>query len=187
MGALITPERIPELATTWPRRVRASASTSSPTRKLEVDAQRTAGVSSGCCRRSTTRSVLGSRPLTPAESLCPGAVITVISSSRRTAWLAATTASLAITMPLEGWRVPCTATTDLPAVAETSARSFESLLQIFSIQISSLVFPLFFQLQYERIVKAGASAIWLGLAFILKTAEAGIKLLREQAADSLQS
>jgi hypothetical protein len=83
---------------------------------------------------------VGSRPATRAESFCPGAVITVISSSRRTAWLAATTASLAITMPLEGCRVPCTATTDLPTAAETSARSFESLVQIFSIQISFLVF-----------------------------------------------
>jgi hypothetical protein len=42
-------------------------------------------------------------------------------------------------MLLEAWRVPCTATTDLPAVAETSARSFESLLQIFSMFDSLLL------------------------------------------------
>ena len=80
MGPLISPERIPELATIWPRRVRASASTSSPTRRFVVAVQRATGASIGCCSRRTTRSVLGSRPLTRAESFCPGAVITAISA-----------------------------------------------------------------------------------------------------------
>jgi hypothetical protein len=66
--------------------------------------------------------------------------------------------------------VPCTATTDLPVAADTSAISFESFAQMFSMKnflLGSMVFWLY-GLQYERIAGAGASAIRLGIGIYLR-------------------
>src|SRR6185437_14090383 len=141
-GPGISPERIPELATTFPRQVRPKARTNSPTRKLPVENQDTEGASMGCSSRSTAMSVPASRPASCALSFCPGPVTMAISSSRRTAWLAVTTASGRKITPLEGCRCPRTATTDLPAVAAAPASSLESAVQILS-AILLLLLPCF--------------------------------------------
>src|SRR5207302_9307887 len=70
---------------------------------------------------------------------------TVMSSSRRNAWLAVMIESLLQRMPLEGCRRPCTATTDLPTVAAVSASSFDNDAQMFSAMILT---PFFFSQTY---------------------------------------